>query len=132
MRFLTRKCKTNKCKTRKNKNVKGKQFVKKLLQEFKNKKFYVKHDTIDGEGHCINDYYLNKGNKHNYDEHIHLILNNYKKDENNNYNFGYIFKKYNKSYTYHIHSEYVKINIDDDYKKLVSNMIKEYQNFLLK
>ena len=101
------------------------------MQEFKNNNFYVKHDKVDGEGHCINDYYLSPNNIDSYDEHIHLILHNYKKNENNNYSFGYMFKKYNKSHTQYIHSEYVKINIDDNCKKLALNMIKEFKNFLL-
>jgi hypothetical protein len=153
MRFLTRKSNTRKSNTRKSntrksntrksntrksntrksntRNVKGKQFVKKLLKEFKNKNFYIKHDKIKGDGHCLNDYYLSPNNIDSYDEHIHLILHNYKKDEDNNDDFGYMFKKYNKSHTEYIHSEYVKITIDDDCKKLNTNMIKEYNKFLL-
>jgi hypothetical protein len=134
MRFLTRKkSKTRKSKTRKNKNrnIKERQFVKNLLEEFKNKNFYIKRTKIYGEHHFKNDYYLSLNNIDNYDEHIHLILHNYKKNKNNNYSFGYMFKKYNKSHTHYIHSEYVKINIDDNCKKLALNIIKQYNKFLL-
>jgi hypothetical protein len=138
MRWFTKKSNTKKSNTKKSntkksnaRNIKGKQFVKKLLKEFKNKNYCVERAKIKGKGNCVNDYYLSPNNIDDYHEHIHLILHNYKKDEHNHFDFGYIFKKYNKSQTHHIRSEYVKINIEDDCKKLANNMIKEYHKFLL-
>jgi len=111
-------------KTRKNSNDNGKLFIKKLLREIKkidnNYIIEINNDRLK----YYRDYFISY-NKPNYNCHIHLILNNYKKCELNKYYFGYVYKYYD------LHSDFYKISIKNDIKKLAKKITTDFTKFIL-
>ena len=86
--------------------------------------------NIDKEGRYINDYYLNFNNRNPIYYHIHLALHNFIKTRSFYNNFVYILKKYDNYKKEIVHSKEFKINCFSDPKKIVQEMIYEYNEFI--
>lgn len=95
---------------------KTKLFVKKIIEEWKNKSGngYIK---LDNDGNYEGDYYLSINNFENRDSHIHLIENCNESD------LCYVIKNKNQ------HSELYIIDINRIPNDIVDEMIENYNNF---
>ena len=118
----TRRNKIKKNKTLKITKDNKKKFIKQLLKEWE--KQTNGRVVMDTKTKYKYDYYLLFSNYDDYDNHIHLLLNNI------NNNIFYMMKKYNKNTSKIRHSNKFKINIFSDPAKIVYNMIQNYNEFI--
>ena len=123
----SKKNKSKKNKSKKNKSKKNKtrrnnkrESIKIILKEWKTLTgcYYERDKTTIYKG----DYYLSLNKKCDYNNHIHLILN----DLND---IKYVMKKIDKKDNKIVHSKQIKINIFADPKKVVDSMIKNFKEF---
>jgi len=125
----TTKSKNNKKKTcKKSLLYKKQKIVKELLNEWKKQT----HGCVekDKTTRYINDYYLSLKQICDYNNHIHLVLKDYKNTCNENKNIAYLFKKYDQNTSRIIHSHTIHISIFSDPKLVVHNMLKLFSQFL--
>lgn len=103
-------------------------FIKDLLKEWKKQTNGT--ITLDKSEEDYNgDYYLSIEKIDNYNNHIHLILHNFNKNHNSYNNIIYVMKKINMKTSEILHSNAIKLNINSDPKKIVKNMIKNFNKF---
>jgi hypothetical protein len=118
-------------KTKKNNKIiftKKKQFIQDILKEWKKQTYG--HYERDKMTIYEDDYYLSFKKKDDYYNHIHLILKNFKNNHNSNNNIIYVMKKMDtKNKNGSVHSKVIKISIFSNPEKVVSNMIKKYEEF---
>lgn len=101
-------------------------FINKLLKEWKEQtNGFVYRDKM---GSYKNDYYLIFMKNGGYNNHIHIILNNFN-DNHNTDNISYMLKYFNKSTNKIIHSSYYKIHIYSNPKTVIKNIIQRYNKF---
>ena len=117
----TRRNKIKKNKTLKITKDNNKKIIKQILKEWK--KQTNGRVVMDTKTEYKYDYYLLFSNYDDYDNHIHLLLNNTN-------NIFYMMKKYNKNTLRILHSNKFKINICSDPAKIVYNMIQNYNEFI--
>jgi hypothetical protein len=124
----TRRNKIKKNKTLKITNDNKKRVIKQILKEWKRQT--KGRIVMDTKTEFKYDYYLLFSNYNDYDNHIHLLLNNFHNNNNTNNNILYMMKKYNKTTEKIVHSNKFKINIFLDPAKIVYNMIQNYNKFI--
>jgi len=124
----TRRNKIKKNKTLKITRVNKKQFINQILKEWK--KQTTGMIIMDTKRHYKYDYYLLFSNYNDYNNHIHLLLNNFHYNHNINNNILYMMKKYDKSTSKIVHSNKFKINIFSNPSKIVYNIIQNYNKFI--
>jgi hypothetical protein len=124
----TRRNKIKKNKTLKITNDNKKNIIKQILKEWKKQTNGI--FIMDTNTKYKYDYYLLFSNYDDYDNHIHLLLNNFHYNNNTNNNIFYMMKKYNKITARIVHSNKFKINIFSDPAKIVYNMIQNYNKFI--
>jgi|688.fasta_scaffold886302_1 hypothetical protein len=103
-------------------------FINQILKEWKKQT----NGTVvmDTQTQFKYDYYLLFSNYDDYDNHIHLLLKNFKCDHNTNNNIIYMMKKYDTTTSKIVHSNKHQISILSDPAKIVYNMIQNYNNFI--
>jgi hypothetical protein len=121
--------KNNKKKTCKKTFLHKKQkFVKELLNEWKKQT----HGCIekDKRDNYVNDYYLSFNKICDVNNHIHLVLKDFKNTCNYHNNIIYLFKKYDQNTSRIIHSHTTHISMFNEPKIVVDNMVHLFLQFL--
>jgi len=136
-------CKTRKRSFRKNKKTKKNtkktcrltrvckknQFVKEILTNWR-KQTHGGCFEKDKTTQYINDYYLSLGKVCDYNNHIHVILDNYEVKANHNKNtILYLMKKYNNTTGVISHSPVVEISIYSEPAKVVKRMLNQFAKY---
>jgi hypothetical protein len=106
--------------------IKKQQFIKSILKEWSKNGHYERDKTTIYQ----DDYYLSLNKKDDFYNHIHLILKHFPTNHNSHNNIIYVMKKMDtKNKNVIVHSKEIKISIFSDPKKVVRNMIQQYNKF---